>query len=409
MMYLYDFFKVVRNDERFAGTALPAYITLLDVLQNTDLKIRHFDDLGFILETLFVKEKQHQAAFREILLVRRSEIIALLATSNNTVEAKPSPEPGDSIQTGIHKPPTGDPPGPLRSDKEAPPELANDTGAVRHFQQQMAEGFGSTLIGFEQSGQKIGELAFSGMKNTNLPVTEKPFLFSTDFFPVKNRHLQQAWRGLYKAENDTPSDRINIKETIGHIAKKGYFADLTFEKKQINKLRLFIFIDHSLSMMAVEDFGRELAATARISGFHQNLAPYYFNILPECIADGADYAVTDSDQENQCSITRLFASINKKDIAVLVYSDSGLLRSEHREDLLADTSNFLRFINKRCGYLSWVNPAPKNRWKSTMVGELYNEVPIFDSSRNGLEQAIAALKGKLIIKLSNPYAAAKPA
>jgi uncharacterized protein with von Willebrand factor type A (vWA) domain len=239
----------------------------------------------------------------------------------------------------------------------------------------------------------------------DLPLLDKPYLFTNDYFPVASRQLQQMWRSLKNRQEGRDSEEMNIIRTIEYTAEQGYFSRFLYDRQLLNQLQLFVFLDQGESMVAMQEFGLELCLTAKLSDVHSRLEPYYFNRLPLSDLPTDDYIFTSEDWTRSFTMRKMFSKFNRKDIVVLIYSDAGALRDELDPDRVLRTRQFVRRLYDLTGYIAWLNPAPMNRWEGSNAGLISGELPMFEANRNGLENAIAALKGKLIVKNSTAYAA----
>jgi len=75
-----------------------------------------------------------------------------------------------------------------------------------------------------------------------------------------------------------------------------------------------------------------------------------------------------------------------------------------KQDEKERAETFIKHLNHVAGYIAWLNPAPKFRWTDTNAALIANHLPMFETSRSDIENAITALKGKLTLK-NNTYVA----
>jgi uncharacterized protein with von Willebrand factor type A (vWA) domain len=403
-LILYDLFAEIRADQQGVTPGLEEYYLFLDLLAE-GYPMRTFDDLAFVLETIWLKSHNQKEKFRQMLEKRREVLMAVVNMLQATVPVIQTPgndvkaggtENGKDTEVKDLKAKDGndnDPNVPKKIDGEEQLKKEDKTppsGIPGDDEEEIKFSLGDRQAGYS------GLLQFDQQKNTT-PLQEIPYLFTNDYFPVNNRNMRQAWRNLKDKKEGTDTDEIDIRLTIDKAAEQGYFSDFYFEKTIINQVKLFVFIDRSESMVAVEEFGRELCNTAKLSEIHERLKPLYFYELPQMDAIMDDYIVVSEDWTKSFRIKKLFSGLNKKNIVVMIYSDAGSLKNNYDEERIEKTRSFINYLHQQTAYIAWLNPAPKNRWKETNAAPLSNEVRMFETERRALESAIEALKGKLTV------------
>ena len=404
---LYDLFDTIRSDARYGLPGLEEYYLLLELLRSEEFALDSFDDLAFVLETCWLKSEQQRFAFRELLEQRRQGLLQWVtmlerearteATVDNRTARTDAQGGADPVlPTGTDKQPPADPvvkqPAEINTPGQAGP-AANDNA------------FGDTGFRLELDTTAASTWQLNVAAQTDKTFLEQPYLFTNDFFPIGNRALQQAWRRLINKQKARDSFELDVERTIAFIARQGYFSRFVYKKEEVNPLQLFVLLDQSDSMIAVGDFGRELCRTAEESQAHGELQPFYFNQYPNVDEAAGDDIVTNEDWTRSVALKRLFAPYPKKDIVVLIYSDAGALHKELHPERVQATQAFIRRLSRLSAYVAWLNPAPSHRWSDTNAGLLASILPMFETSRNGLDGAIAALKGRSIIKNDSHHVA----
>lgn len=403
--FLYHLYDAVRRNKLWITPGPEEYLLLVELVHSGAYPIRTFDDMAFLLETIWLKSHQYRDKFRLLLEERRTEIKALAAVleQERQERAKRSVQ---QVQPAVLEPATTHTPpvAPTVTEeaqqlrKTPEPMTSEERPSVQEVQPAAAGGAVGFSIGDNVTGtSKTFRMPVPSAK----PVQEVPFLFTNDYFPVKNRYLQQAWRSLNSKMKGAEVAEVNLARTIEHTAKQGYFSTLLYDRKPRNQVRLFIFLDQSESMAAVSDFGKELCTTARQSELHAGVQPWYFYKVPRYNDSIRDYTLSGEGQLRHTSLRKLFAGIPGKDIAVLIYSDAGVFQRDSDEDRLEQTLDFIRRLGKHCNYMAWLNPAPKDRWGDTHAGTIRREVPMFETLRSEVEQAIDALRGKISYQQQN--------
>jgi hypothetical protein len=404
---LYDLFDTIRGDARYGHPGLEEYYLLLELLRSEEAAFDSFDDLAFVLETCWLKSEQQRFAFRELLEQRREGLLQWVATLEREVRAAANVD-NDATRTaaqGGADPvlPTGMGPLPSADPIVRQPAAVNTSGQAGLTASDTE--FGDTGFRLDLDKTAAKTWALNVAAQTDKTFLQQPYLFTNDFFPIGNRALQQAWRRLINKQKARDSFELDVERTIAFIARQGYFSRFVYKKEEVNPLQLFIFLDQSDSMIAVGDFGLELCRTAEESQAHGELPPFYFNQYPNVDEVDEDDIVTNDDWTRSVALKRLFAPYPKKDIVVLIYSDAGALQKELHPERVQATQEFIRRLSRLSAYVAWLNPAPSHRWPDTNAGRLAATLPMFETSRNGLDGAIAALKGRSIIKNDSHHAA----
>lgn len=391
--FLLALYNEISRDKQWVCPGLEAYFLVLDLLQSGKARPRTFDEMAFLLETLWLKSERHQERFRQLLERRRQGILEFIQWQQTQVDL-PSGPGVIKPQEENHEPAT-----PLAKEEQGPDPVAAEVIPPPVDVPVPAEAAPGPISFSLAGGNASSASTFSVQQQEQniIPKQEVPFLFTNDYFPVKNRHLQQAWRSLksYSTEGKK-TDILDLPGTIKLTAQKGYFSDLRYQSAPDNRLHVFLFLDRGPGMIAVASFGKELWDT--LPQHQQWPEPLYFYDLPRYEEQYNDYVLFTEDQEKDISLRRLFAGLHRKDIAVLIYSDAGALTNDDDPQRLEQTRQFMKHLYRYCARLSWINPAPAHRWADTNAGVLSTELPMFDTGRTEVEQAIAVLKGKFSIK-----------
>ena len=80
--------------------------------------------------------------------------------------------------------------------------------------------------------------------------------------------------------------------------------------------------------------------------------------------------------------------------AVLVISDAGAARRQLDIVRLADTIALVKALRTGSAGVAWLNPVPREQWARTTAGQVARHVPMFPFTRQGLYQAVDALRGR---------------
>jgi uncharacterized protein with von Willebrand factor type A (vWA) domain len=399
---LYDLYNELRSYKNWVNPGLEEYYLVLQLIESGRYPIQSFDEMAYVLETVWLKSQQHRHKFRQLLLARKQMLIEVAKSMKEEIEALSKEKKDAEEQKEI---PAG---GSTGGNNTSPLNAGGDAGKnerpggteITPSSQPLPgdkEESDEPSIEFSISNEQAGESKMVRLKlqeEVEKTIHNMPFLFNSDYFPVQTRHLQQAWRLLKSRQEGADAKEISLARTIEQTAKQGYFCGFHYEKEFLNQLRLFLFLDQGESMIAVEEFGKHLYLAAKEGELHKTLEPWYFQQLPEQDEQTGDYSFINEDWTQTASLRKLFAKLNKRDIVVMIYSDAGALNNEWDPERIRNTQAFLRRLNSITAYVAWINPAPKERWKNTNAGEIESIVPMFETTRTDIENAISILKGK---------------
>ncbi|MCS3802123.1 hypothetical protein [Niastella sp. OAS944] len=402
--FLFDFFSEIMQDQQWINPGMEEYFLLDTLMKSEHFKPTSFKDLAFALETMWFKSHNSpnsKERFRQMLEDRRKAITEALEEwvkdlkrmeTAETVAATIAHQPLEEQEKDKDQERTeGASPAVVQNNKPTEDAIKTATAPA----EEVTNGDGALQPVFSLT------MPLKVNKESEESLINRPYVFTNDYFPVKNRHMQQAWRTLKNKQDAGTDTAINFPHTITRMARQGYFSGFVYNKKTVNQLQLFVFIDQSETMVAEEEFGREICAAAISSNMYPGLEPLYFNKVPAKDKQRNDYLLFNEDVTAFKTLGKLFAPYFKKDIVVLLYSDAGAFKKETDEDRLKDTKAFINHLYRKSGYLAWLNPAPKERWSGTNAGKLNKEVPMFETGnsktgRSEFERAMAALKGKLM-------------
>jgi uncharacterized protein with von Willebrand factor type A (vWA) domain len=396
-------FHEIRKEKTWSSPGPADFMLLLQLIQSEKYKIKNFQDLVFVMETLFLKSAEHRPHFVALLKknmqffpdfyqflldnrVETQQVNTKISHDQSRQEKAEKENIEEQKQSHASTVTT-------KTESAASPSQSNAPIFDEALQQH------NISFSLSQSGKtSIEYKAVRQEAETETSVIESPFKFGNDYLPVKNRHLQQAWKNLRLRQKGLESNEPDILQTIKHTAKKGFFSTIQFHRKQINRLKLIILIDQSESMIAVEEFGEELRASAADTLLEENVETRYFYRLPQYNEQMDSYTFTDKAHTKTSSLKKLFAGSQKQHIAVLIYSDAGCLKEEYSKQRINGIKAFLEALGQKVGFTAWINPAPKNRWRGTNAEEIATVISSFDTTRTDIEASFSALKGKTNLK-----------
>jgi hypothetical protein len=149
-----------------------------------------------------------------------------------------------------------------------------------------------------------------------------------------------------------------------------------------------LLIDQDGSMVPFHSLSARLVETALRGGRLGKVEAYYFHNCP------VDYLYHDPMHQESEPIEDVLKGFHRDRTAVLIFSDAGAARgglSLERADL---TATFLQQLKAQVRYIAWLNPMPQQRWATSTAREIALHVPMFEATRQGLDDAIDALRGR---------------
>ncbi|NEO23609.1 MULTISPECIES: hypothetical protein [unclassified Moorena] len=214
------------------------------------------------------------------------------------------------------------------------------------------------------------------------------FSSNTEFLPITRRQMKQSWRYLRHSVREGPPVELDLEATVEQAARQGSLLNPVLVPRYVNRTELLLLIDREGSMITFHSLSQRLAETAAREGRLGNAGIYYFHNCP------IQYIYQDPDLLKGELISSVFARLHHTRATVLIVSDAGAARGGFNPERLRLTKNFLDQARLRVRQIAWLNPMPQGRWLETTAQEIARLVPMFEVSRQGLDQAIDVLRGR---------------
>jgi uncharacterized protein with von Willebrand factor type A (vWA) domain len=115
---------------------------------------------------------------------------------------------------------------------------------------------------------------------------------------------------------------------------------------------------------------------------------YYFHNCP------IDYLYHDPYQTTAKPLPTVLAQLNPMQSVALIISDAGAARGRFNPERLELTQAFLQQLQRQIPYVVWLNPMPQSRWRRSTAGAIAQLIPMFELSKQGMNGAIAVLRGR---------------
>ncbi|MCA2813676.1 MAG: SUMF1/EgtB/PvdO family nonheme iron enzyme [Microcystis sp. M090S1] len=248
---------------------------------------------------------------------------------------------------------------------------------------------GDTPIAPETSFPQIATAIEKRKKITSLD--------NPDYYPIGIAKLQESWQQLRPLPLESPRQTWDLKATVMATAKRGFFDQIIYQKKQLYRREIIIFIDCSDSMIPFAGFGRIMKQT------WANVPHFYFDNL---IRD--EVLRQENGWESQ-SLTKVLSNYSPEVTSCLILSDAGAARKRYVEERLSATETLIRRFSRRFSRVAWLNPLPYHRWYGTTaidIADLAEDIPnfsMFELTTEDWENLITWLKEEAIPPRHFPF------
>jgi len=158
--------------------------------------------------------------------------------------------------------------------------------------------------------------------------------------------------------------------------------------RRTNRTELVLLIDQDGSMVPFHSLSARLVETALRGGRLGKAGAYYFHNCP------VDYLYNDPMHQEAELIEDVLRGFKRDRTAVLIFSDAGAARGGLNLERAELTATFLQQLKQHVRYVAWLNPMPKPRWSTSTARDIALQVPMFEATRQGLDEAIDALRGR---------------
>jgi uncharacterized protein with von Willebrand factor type A (vWA) domain len=210
-----------------------------------------------------------------------------------------------------------------------------------------------------------------------------------EYLPVTRRQMKQSWRYLRRPVRQGLPVDLDIEATVQEIGRTGVLLKPVLVPARLNKTELLLLIDHGGSMVPFQMLSQRLIETV-YGGRLGKVTIYYFHNCP------GKYLYRDPAHREGEAVKKILASRYAPWTGVLVFSDAGAARGGFSSKRIDKVEEFLSAFKRRFRYIAWLNPMPRARWSGTTAGRVERSVAMFELSRQGLDNAISALRGRSV-------------
>lgn len=217
------------------------------------------------------------------------------------------------------------------------------------------------------------------------------FVLAADYLPVTQRQMKQSWRHLRRMVREGLATELDVATTVRQVARDGILLEPKLMPPRVNRTELVLLLDQDGSMVTFHALSLRLAETAQRGGRLGQAGIYYFHNCP------ANYLYNDPWCLEAQPIPAVLSQLRRDRTVILIFSDAGAARGGLNFKRVSLTMVFLKQLTPYVRYVVWLNPMPKQRWAGTTAGEIARYVPMFEATRQGLDQAIDVLRGRYLL------------
>lgn len=227
----------------------------------------------------------------------------------------------------------------------------------------------------------------SGIPGSSAPVADiysPMYAIDNRFLPgdLTPRRVRQLLLSVRRRTPDRFQRYVDWPSTIRLAARKGFLLEPIWRRKMNFYSGLTFLVDCSPSMVAFDDFTKNLE-TLMARDIEGEGSIFYFMNCP------GEYLYGDRDQVSAHPLPEWIASGRRQ---VIVLSDAGAARGYPNIERADATLRFLDLMRRH--QIVWINPMPKRRWAGNAAEMVARKVRMFEGNDAGLVAAIRYLKSK---------------
>lgn len=237
-------------------------------------------------------------------------------------------------------------------------------------------------------------------------------------YPLTEREIAQTWRRLRRPLRAGPAVELDVAGTIEQRSRCGVAIQPVLTPRRRNTAKLFLLIDRYGSMTPFHGYVDYIVHAIRNAGRIDNVREIYYHDLPGAATDrsilehledpfrpdldsvltliqpmGDGYVYDDPELALSRPLSTILEELTE-DTATAIISDAGAARQQLDIIRLLDTVALLKALQSRVGAVSWLNPMPPDAWQHSTAGQVARYVPMFTLTREGLNGAVEALRGR---------------
>ncbi len=251
--------------------------------------------------------------------------------------------------------------------------------------------------GFHPGGMRVG--GSPGSRSAVKVAMDRRYIDYSDGGMLTPEKIGEALDKLRHMKPRGPKDNLNIEKTIFETVRQGGEIDLVFDRRLVDKLKVIILLDNGgWSMTPYVPLTKSLFTLAK-SQFKDVRFLYFHN----CIYD----VVWEDPRRYQKPVKMKDILRREPETRVIIVGDASMSPFELNHQRggidygsLQTTSGltWLRRIKQTFTHTVWINPMPLSEWDfsygSFTVGLVREQIPMFEMSIRGLEEAVVELMSK---------------
>lgn len=228
-----------------------------------------------------------------------------------------------------------------------------------------------------------------------IEVSGRPYQL-TPRYSMGIREMATAWRHLRKLQRSGPPEILDVEATLDEICRTGVFLRPALRPRRRNQAQLVLFIDQGGSMTPFAPLVEVLVSSIQRGGMLGRISCYYFHDCPEGVLY-TQPALTEAQFIDEILKTQA------SDASVLIVSDAGAARGYYDGQRVQATRTFLKTLSAYTYTCAWLSPLPASRWMATTAEDVAMNIPMFPLNRDGLNDAVAILRGHPFILGASAY------
>ncbi len=251
--------------------------------------------------------------------------------------------------------------------------------------------------GVHPDGMRVG--GSPGNRSAIKVAMDRRFIDYSDAGILTPEKIGEALDRLRNMSPHGPKDALNIKKTIYETVRNGGEIEMIFDRRLVDKLKVVIFLDNGgWSMTPYVRLTKSLFTYSK-SQFKDVRYFYFHNSLYDVVwEDAARY-------EKPVKLPDLFKG--EPETRVIIVGDASMSPYEltHPRGAIdygtmqtTTSLTWIRRIKETFAHTVWINPIPKDEWDFTYgsftVGLIREQIPMFELTLRGLEDAVTELMNK---------------
>jgi uncharacterized protein len=373
---LLDFLKVVQyiSDTKGFSNLKELYL----VGRSSLIKdIKYFDDYDLIFSEVFSTLKINDEEFRNLLNQWLSEI------SKSTLDEDRKKDAMNLSTEDLFK----------ELEKRINEQKEKHNGGNYWIGTGGTSAFGNS--GFNPNGVKIGENP--GMKLAIDVLNERKYREYRTDERLNVRQIKIALKNLKDLRKEGRKE-FHLEETILKTCENGGDPEIVFQASRKNKLKLMLLMDVGGSMTPhAERVSKLFSAAHQMNHFKEFHYYYFHNIVYNKVYETASF-------QKSISLNRLFKKISRDTKVIFVgdasmnpyelfgvagrYFQSTLYQNQDKE--LSGIDSLKKLLDFYTDSV-WINPEPQSYWDIGTCSAIWELVPMYFLSVDGLKKAINSL------------------